>query len=404
MKKALFLLISLTFVILVLGCAKEISDLKEFSRVPDENIDFKTPVEPQTNKQEEHGIKDGCNDEPVIFNFPPVNLDKTTQIEPMGSLHGEHVAPIDHQYYQNGKNNEPTIEVYSPADGTIQEIQHMGSFRGDVEHVPFDDYRLVIVHTCSISTIFIHIDKLSDKIMEVAPEFGKYKGVNVEVKAGEIIGWYDNNVDFNVVDKNIKNNLVEPESYRDSNPNRMQIQDPFNYFNEQLRSQLIAKSLRTAKPEGGFIDYDIDGKLIGTWFGENTNGWSGLKQERYWADHLAIVYDSIDPEHILVSIGTFKGKAQQFGVKGNSPDPAEVGTSTGLIKYELVSYRHYIGDKEWDYREEFSQNLKVKNGEGVLGVVLMQMLEDRKLKVEVFPDKTANEVTGFTENAKIYVR
>jgi len=298
----------------------------------------------------------------------------------------------------------PTIEVYSPADGTIQEIQHMGSFRGDVEHVPFDDYRLVIVHTCSISTIFIHIDKLSDKIMEVAPEFGKYKGVNVEVKAGEIIGWYDNNVDFNVVDKNIKNNLVEPESYKDSNPNRMQIQDPFNYFNEQLRSQLIAKSLRTAKPEGGFIDYDIDGKLIGTWFGENTNGWSGLKQERYWADHLAIVYDSIDPEHILVSIGTFKGKAQQFGVKGNSPDPAEVGTSTGLIKYELVSYRHYIGDKEWDYREEFSQNLKVKNGEGVLGVVLMQMLEDRKLKVEVFPDKTANEVTGFTENAKIYVR
>ena len=343
-----------------------------------------------------------CSDGAVMFDYPPVNIDKITHIEPMGSLHGEHVAPIDHQYYQNFSNNEPTIEVYAPADGVIKEIQHMGSFRGDSDIPPFDDYRLVIEHTCSISTIFIHIDKLSDKIMKVAPEFGKYKSVNIPVKAGEILGWYDTNVDFNVVDKAITINLIEPESYKDASY-RLHVQDPFNYFNEPLKSQLIAKSLRTAKPEGGLIDYDIDGKLIGTWFRENTNGWAGLNRERYWADHLAVVYDSIYPEHILFSVGTFKGKAQQFGVKGNAPKPDEVSSDTGLIKYELVNYRHYNGDKEWDFRS-LVKGLKVKNEGYVLGVALLQMLEDRKLKVEVFPDKTAKEVTGFTDNAKIYER
>ena len=339
----------------------------------------------------------------VLFEHPPVNLDKITYIEPMGSLHGEHVAPIDHQYYINFNNNEPTIEVYSPADGIIKEIQHMGSFRGDYAQAPFDDYRLVIEHSCSILTIFIHIDKLSDKLMGVAPEFGKYKSANVPVKAGEIIGWYDSNVDFNVVDKGITNSLIEPESYKDSHPYRLHVQDPFNYFNEPLRSQLIAKSLRTAKPEGGFIDYDIDGKLVGTWFLENTNGWAGLNPERYWADHLAIVYDSIDPEHILVSVGTFEGKAEQFGVKDNAPDPAKVSAGSGLIKYELTTHRHYEGDKEWDFRS-LVKGLKVKNGDYVAGVALLQMLEGRKLKMEVFPGKTTAQVSAFTENAKVYGR
>lgn len=348
-------------------------------------------------------IQNTCSGDVIVFDHPPVNLNKITYIEPMGSLHGVHVAPIDHQYYINFNNKEPTIEVYAPADGIIKEIQHMGSFRGDVAQEPFDDYRLVIEHSCLISTIFIHIDKLSDKIMEVSPEFGKYKSVNVPVKAGEIIGWYDSNVDFNVVDKGITNNLIEPESYKDSHPYRLHIQDPFNYFNESIKSQLIAKSLRTAKPEGGFIDYDREGKLVGTWFRENTNGWAGLKQERYWADHLAIVYDSIDPEHILFSVGTFEGKAEQFGVKGNIPDPVEVSVDSGLIKYELTTYRHYDGDKGWDFRS-LVKGLKVKNGDNVVGVVLLQMLEDRKLKLEIFPGKQASQVSGFTSNAMIYER
>jgi hypothetical protein len=42
---------------------------------------------------------------------------------------------------------------------------------------------------------------------------------------------------------------------------------------------------------------------------------------------------------------------------------------------------------------------------GVNGVVVVQVLNDQQIKVEAFPDtRSLDEVSGFTENAKIYVR
>jgi hypothetical protein len=39
-----------------------------------------------------------------------------------------------------------------------------------------------------------------------------------------------------------------------------------------------------------------------------------------------------------------------------------------------------------------------------IGVVLVQMIEDRLLKVEVFPGKKMPEVKSFTSAAKLYER
>ena len=50
------------------------------------------------------------------------------------------------------------------------------------------------------------------------------------------------------------------------------------------------------------------------------------------------------------------------------------------------------------------QDLKIENYDFVQGVVLFQLIEDRKLKVEIFPGKEGSEVNGFTEDAKIYER
>lgn len=342
-----------------------------------------------------------ASDEPLVFQYPPVDLDKVEFIQPMGGMFGSHVTPIDHQYYvasDFGAANEMEIEVYSPAGGTITSIQHMGSF-----NAAYQDYRLVIQHTEAVSSVFIHIDNLSEKIMAFAPTDGGYVNTNIAVVSGEVIGNYTGSVDYNVVDNDITlTGFVVPESYV-AESWKTHTPDPFDYFSESIKAVLIAKSLRTDAPLGGKIDYDIDGRMVGNWFLEGTNGYAGLDTGNYWLGHLALAYDSIDLDHIIVSFGDFNDEEKQFGVSSNAPDPAEVSVATGLVKYELTSYDYYNGAEVWD-RSTLIQGLNVQNYNSVQGVVLFQLIEDRRLKVEIFPGQTAQTVTAFTENALFYVR
>ena len=81
----------------------------------------------------------------------------------------------------------------------------------------------------------------------------------------------------------------------------------------------MAKSPRTAEPRGGRIDYDIDGRLVGSWFLEGTVDYSGGSTPTicgnrpcpYWTGHLSIAYDHIDPEQIRISIGADVGIGEE---------------------------------------------------------------------------------------------
>ena len=267
-----------------------------------------------------------------------------------------------------------------------------------------EDFRVIIQHTCTISSIYIHIDFLSEKIAKYI--LGKeYVGVRIPVEAGEFIGYYATNVDYNVVDEEVTlQGFVVPEHY-EGEPWKIHVPDTYEYFNEPARSEIIAKSLRTAEPISGKIDYDIDGRLVGNWFLEGTNGYSGIDLERYWIGHLAIAYDAYDPDRIVFSIGNYEGKdSKQFGVKGNSPDPASISVSDGLVTYELVSYDFFTPEgNSWD-RKSLVKGLTTKSNEIVMGIVIVQMIDDRKIKFETFPGKQASEVSGFTDEAVIYER
>jgi len=347
------------------------------------------------------------DDENIMFDYAPFDLNNVVFIEPLGAMIGNHVTPIDHQYYMaldHMLQDQAVImvDVYSPASGTVTQIQHMTSLPGDDTAV-IDDYRIGIEHTSTISSIYIHLDTLSAKIAAVAPPPGEYASVSVAVGAGETIGYYSGTIDYNVVDENIVlTGFVNPDSYQ-AESWKIHTPDPFDYFNEPIKSQLIEKCLRTAQPVGGKIDYDIDGRLIGSWFKENTNGYAGLDPANYWVGHLSVVYHNVDPEHIIVSLGSYNNQPRQFGVKNNSPDPADVSVDTGQVLYELVDYDYYDGDVRWD-RESLVKGLKLRNSDFVQGVVLFQLLEDRRLKVEIFPYMTAAGVGTFTQNAMIYVR
>ena len=142
----------------------------------------------------------GCDGGRVTFEYPPVDLERIEYVTPLGLMSGSHVTPVDHQYYQNFKEPDWDITVYSPAAGTITDIQHMQQTVSDGPGETIDDYRLVIEHTCTISSIFIHVGQLSPRLSEVAPSAGGYARIDLPVEAGETIGSFRRNVDYNVID------------------------------------------------------------------------------------------------------------------------------------------------------------------------------------------------------------
>jgi len=123
-------------------------------------------------------------------------------------------------------------------------------------------------------------------------------------------------------------------------------------------------------------------------------------------NHLAIAYNHIDPTLLEISFGAEDDTGitigdclvcdYSYGIKGNKPNPADVSVETGIVKYEL------LGEEHIDH-----PTLGVRVGmstDEVLGVFLVQMLDDRTIKGEVFPKKKASQVTGFTANSIIYHR
>ncbi len=343
----------------------------------------------------------GCEGtDSFLLGVSPLALDDIEKIRPMGGLSSVHITPTDHQYWDtiesdgmsDDKTNLDRFKVYAPADGFIVDIE---------QH---SDYRVVIEHSCTFYTVFIHVDKLSDEIMAAAGlkegEVDKHAWPRIPVGEGKVIGGVGvGKLDFSVVDGNVTlTGFVNPESY-EGEPWKIHTVDTFDYYEEPLRSRLIAKNVRTASPPGGKIDYDVEGRLVGNWFRQGTGKYKGNLGE-YWTNHLSIVYDSIDPSQARISVGNFDGRGAQFGVKGNQPDPATVD---GLVKYELTTFDYYVGDTKWN-PAKFSNNIQAKNLDEVRGVALLQVLPENRLQAEFFPGKKAAEVAEFTASAIVYER
>ncbi len=339
-----------------------------------------------------------------MLGAPPLALEDIQKILPMGGVSTVHITPTDHQYWHtigysgpaDDTENLGRFKVYAPAGGYIVEIE-----KGT-------DHRIVIEHSCTFYTIFIHVDKLSENIQKEVnfkeDTSREHAWPRIQVKEGEVIGTIGiGKLDFSVVDQDVTlGGFVNPESYQ-AEPWKIHTVDTFDYYKEPLKSWLLAKNLRKAEPLGGKIDYDVNGKLAGNWFIENTGGYKGLGNEQYWTSHLSIVYDSLDPDHIVISMGAFDGQSAQYGVKNNEPKPEDVDVDTGMVKYELAPYDFYVDNKKWD-GIAFVESIEAKNTEEIRGVALFQVISGQKLKAEFFPGKAASEVSGFTSNAVMYER
>ncbi len=351
----------------------------------------------------------------VMFGTSPMDPQDISVILPYGGMIEAHVTPIDHMYFSPIIFDSPrdAYEVRTMADGLITAISERTMNVGDDHNgsPKLAEYQIKFWYTCDFASYYDLVTSLSPRLkaeFEKHKQNGGYSQVAIKVKEGEVVGRIGGQtLDFAVYDyTKILPGFIVPEHYLGESW-KLHVVDPFQYFKEPVRSQLLALNPRQAEPREGKIDYDIDGKLVGTWFKEGNNGFgdSSGQNPSPWRAHLSFAYDYIDPTALIISIGDYGGKSAQFGVKGNLPDPATFDLSSGLHKYELTFieyYRSSSGDN-WD-RMSPQIDIKARPQSHVQGVVLVQMQEDRKIKFEAFPGKTAQQVNGFTNSALIYER
>lgn len=346
------------------------------------------------------------------FPLDPQNIEL---IVPMGRVQDSHVTPTDHQYIipvgtKGGSlvtDNPKMYHIKAPADGYIINIE---LFKEPVEEAyrkdPYqENYLVVFEHSCDFYTRLIHIDTLSEKVnssfaFKNPQDPHPYAQARIPVKVGEVIGTVGPHAfDFQIMDTTFKNrDIISPQNIDFFSSYTV---DTFDYISDSLRNALLQKNLRRTKPLGGKLGYDKEGTLLGNWFkvGRDKN-----KREEYWTQNLSIVYDHLDESQIRVSLGNFGGYPKAFGVVGNAPDPKDINKSSGLVKYELLKFDyHDSSGKVWD-TIHFVDGLVAKNTDEMVGVVIFQLMDDKKLKVETFPGKTAAQVSGFTPKALMYER
>lgn len=356
----------------ILGLARSVTD-NEFSR--------------QYSRGKCQGTKT------VPFTHSPMQMADIGQIEPYGLMIDAHVIPTSHGYISPKVFHSPrdAYGVYAIADGTIVNVSHRGDFIGDNKpNKKTDEYQMYFEYSC---TFYSYYDLLTSLAPDIAAQVGTLSGfeqrpVRIPVKAGQLVGRVGGQtVDFAVWNFDQPPAFfANPASYA-GDENRFYLEDMFKHFTEPLRTQLLAKNVRTAEPRTGKVAYDKAGRLVGNWFRPGSGGFNGppgarAPGTRYWDGHVTIAYDYITPSEIKVSLGNFGGRSAQFAVIGNRPDPAMVSRASGLVKYGLIATQ--------------------QGSPG--GTLLVQMLSDTTLKVEAFPGKAASDVAGFTAKAQMYER
>ncbi len=348
-------------------------------------------------------ISGGCvGSGSVPLSVSPMNIADIGLVIPMGLMVGDHVTPIDHMYFQPlvFHSKPDTYDVYANADGVIHEI----SVEPLSENNKYKKIRLVIRHTCDFYSIYNLLTSLSPQILKVVGEVepGRSYRKPIKVKVGDLLGKIGGQtLDLSVnYDKVILPGFLVPEHYA-GEAWKIHTVDPFDYFIDPVKSQLLAKNPRQVSPRGGKIDYDIDGRLVGNWFIEGSGGYPLKYIPDVYKNHVSFAYDEIDPTHVIVSFGNFFGEARQFSVRGNPPDPKDISLDSGIVKYELVETEYVLLDgSHWD-RFSYSDNIRAVSGGRVMGVALVQMISDRKMKLQFFLNQTE---AIFDEGAVIYER
>lgn len=97
-------------------------------------------------------------------------------LTPLGQIANSHVTPTDHTYCSHDQLNvfSPTYDVMAPVGGLVVELGTMSLHLRPGSDDPPDlmkDWRLVICHSCTVSTIYIHLRGIALEILDSTGDY-----------------------------------------------------------------------------------------------------------------------------------------------------------------------------------------------------------------------------------------
>ena len=271
------------------------------------------------------------------------------------------------------------------------------------------DYRLDMVHTCTFGSYFDLVTKLSPELEKKWRENRNQNGdfTGAYVKAGEVIGYVgEQSLDFGVYNYSNPLNFINPEAYESVEPWKIYTDDPFLYFPDDIRNNLLKKMKRRVEPRIGRINYDVDGTLSGNWFEVGTNFYEGIDRSKYWDGHFSLSLNDIDPNYWQIGIGFLEVYENTFIIQGD-PIPLEVKVGSGKQIYELVTFRMFVENnpgKDW-FRQPHEEGDTLSIGLGnVVGYVMLELIDTQLLQLEVFLNTEKELIKEFTDQSRTYER
>lgn len=306
----------------------------------------------------------------TLFGSAPLDLAAIDVINPLGHMTTPFNALPQPRMYLVLRDRLQNNRVYAPAAGVVKSI-----VPPDAQRV---DSRIDVGVGFTLTYFFDHI----------ALDAGIQVGSRVE--AGQRIARHGGNsccVDFGLVNTGVTNFYANPLRYSGASINA---DSPLRHFSEPVRSLLYAKVLRVTADKDGRAHYDVAGRLVGGWFHEDQLV-EGSQLPAAWPKQLAFAYSNTHPGMVLISVAGTLALTNLFATEDTAPDPATVSQSSGLVSYRL-----------------FQKNPPVSEGNQKastqLGVMLVQMLAEDRIRVEIFPGSSTTLPSAFSAQSKVYVR
>lgn len=285
----------------------------------------------------------------------PIDQGTIRWITPLGNLNPPgHTVPTDHIYFYfadpdaRETADARRTDFFAPGDGTVTTV--LGSVGAESK-----------VFVRQTSTFQYYLDHL---ILSEPLTRGS------KVTAGQRLGTTGTafGIDLGVINESLTLNFVMPSRYI---ADTIHADAPLKYFSEPLRGQLYARVQRLGADLDGKIDYDIAGRLSGSWF-------SGPTAVASFA------YDTYDPSQVRIAVivGAVQGV---FAIGATDPAPRDVSPGSGRVLYTLT--RTITGPP------------KPGTG-GIAGFMLVEMTDAARIRLQTFVERPSD----FSAAAGIYTR